>query len=78
MFKICHNNAGYALCLDMTARDIQSKLKAQQGPWELAKAFDTSCPVGEFVPKEKIPEPHNLRLWCKVNGSMKQNGETIE
>ncbi|XP_022707097.1 acylpyruvase FAHD1, mitochondrial-like isoform X2 [Varroa jacobsoni] len=67
---------GYTLCLDMTARDVQTKLKSQGAPWELAKAFDTSCPVGDFVPKESIVDPHNLNLWCKVNGIMRQKGNT--
>ncbi|OQR78420.1 acylpyruvase FAHD1 [Tropilaelaps mercedesae] len=67
---------GYALCLDMTARDTQNELRSQGAPWELAKAFDTSCPVGDFVPKERITDPHNLRLWCKVNGAMRQDGNT--
>lgn len=68
---------GYVLCLDMTARDIQNKLKAKGAPWELAKAFDTSCPVGEFIPKDKVPEPENVQLWCKVNGQQRQDGESI-
>jgi len=67
---------GYVLCLDMTARDIQNRLKASGAPWELAKAFDTACPVGDFIPKEKIPDPHNVQLWCKVNGQMRQDGNT--
>lgn len=67
---------GYVLCLDMTARQIQNELKKQGGPWELAKAFDTSCPVGEFIPKEKVTDPQNLRLWCNVNGQPRQDGNT--
>lgn len=68
--------AGYALCLDMTARDTQEECKKKGLPWTLAKAFNTSCPVSEFVPKEKIPDPHKLKIWLKVNGKLRQEGET--
>lgn len=68
--------AGYALCLDMTARDVQEECKKKGLPWTLAKSFTTSCPVSAFVPKEKIPDPHNLKLWLKVNGELRQEGDT--
>uniref|UniRef100_A0A2K5EM25 Oxaloacetate tautomerase FAHD1, mitochondrial n=1 Tax=Aotus nancymaae TaxID=37293 RepID=A0A2K5EM25_AOTNA len=67
---------GYALCLDMTARDVQDECKKKGLPWTLAKSFTASCPVSAFVPKEKIPDPHNLKLWLKVNGELRQEGET--
>ncbi|KAM9372488.1 oxaloacetate tautomerase FAHD1, mitochondrial [Phaethornis superciliosus] len=67
---------GYALCLDMTARDTQEECKKKGLPWTLAKAFRTSCPVSDFVPKEKIPDPHKLKIWLKVNGKLRQEGET--
>ncbi|KAJ8253934.1 hypothetical protein COCON_G00205460 [Conger conger] len=70
--------AGYALCLDMTARDIQDECKSKGLPWTLAKAFDTSCPVSEFVPKEKIPDPGNVRIWLKVNDQLRQDGSTSQ
>ncbi|XP_075421875.1 oxaloacetate tautomerase FAHD1, mitochondrial isoform X1 [Ascaphus truei] len=68
--------AGYALCLDMTARDMQDECKQKGLPWTLAKAFDTSCPVSDFIPKEKIQDPHNLKIWLKVNGQLRQEGST--
>jgi len=42
----------------------------------MAKGFDTSCPVSDFIPRTSIKDPHNLKLWCKVNKAMKQNGNT--
>lgn len=45
-------------------------------PWTLAKSFTASCPVSAFVPKEKVPDPHALRLWLKVNGELRQEGKT--
>lgn len=70
--------AGYALCLDMTARDVQDDCKSKGLPWTLAKAFNTSCPVSEFIPKERIPDPGNVKIWLKVNGQMRQNGCTSQ
>ncbi|XP_055991250.1 acylpyruvase FAHD1, mitochondrial [Sorex fumeus] len=68
--------AGYALCLDMTARDVQDECKKKGLPWTLAKSFTASCPVSAFVPKERIPDPHRLKLWLKVNGELRQEGDT--
>jgi len=67
---------GYVLALDMTARDFQDEAKKKSQPWTLAKGFDTSCPVSGFIPKEKIIDPHNLEIWCKVNGVLKQKDLT--
>ena len=67
---------GYVLALDMTARDFQNDLKKKGHPWELAKCFDTSCPISEFISKEAIKDPHDLNLVCKVNGELRQNDST--
>ena len=67
---------GYALALDMTARDFQSEAKKLNQPWVFAKGFDTATPVSDFVPKSDISDPHNVRLWLKVDGMMRQDGNT--
>ena len=36
--------------IDFTARDLQAKLKGKGLPWELAKAFNGSAPISDFVP----------------------------
>lgn len=69
---------GYIIALDMTARDLQSEAKKRGEPWSIAKGFDTSCPVGNFIPKESIPNPESLDIWCKVNGQLKQQGNTSD
>jgi len=69
---------GYVLALDMTARSVQNELKGKGQPWEMAKAFDTSLALGEFIPKEKIPDPHKIVLKCMVNNELRQNGSTAD
>lgn len=68
--------AGYGVALDLTLRDLQAELKGKGLPWELAKGFDTSCPLSAFVPAEKISDPNNLELTLKVNGDVRQQGNT--
>jgi acylpyruvate hydrolase len=67
---------GYALALDMTARNLQRAAAKSGDPWDLAKGFDSFCPIGEFIPKTTIPDPSKVSLWCKVDGKMMQNGNT--
>ncbi|MCE7934430.1 MAG: fumarylacetoacetate hydrolase family protein [Chlorobi bacterium CHB2] len=69
---------GYAVGLDMTLRDVQSLAKKRGEPWAVAKGFDTSAPIGEIVPKELIPNPHNLTLKLTVNGHVRQHGSTAD
>lgn len=61
--------------LDLTARDIQTKLKKQGLPWELSKAFDSSAILGDFVP---IPfdKLHNSEFELYQNGERVQIGNT--
>eukprot|EP01133_Synstelium_polycarpum_P015076 gene15076-17848_t len=63
---------GYTLALDLTARDLQSKAKQMQQCWTIAKGFDTFCPVGDFIPKDKVADPSNVELWLSIDGVMKQ------
>lgn len=43
---------------------------------ESSIGFDTFCPVSSFIEAKDVKDPHNLQLWYKVNGAMKQNGNT--
>ncbi|GGP38371.1 2-keto-4-pentenoate hydratase [Shewanella algicola] len=45
--------------LDMTKRELQTKLKKQGLPWERAKAFDGSVLLSEFI---EITE--DMKDWC--------------
>lgn len=64
--------AGYAVGLDLTARDIQSELKAKGLPWTLAKGFRDGAWVSPF--RAGIPNTHQLSL--EVNGQTRQNDTT--
>ncbi|MBA3680419.1 MAG: fumarylacetoacetate hydrolase family protein [Bacteroidetes bacterium] len=61
--------------IDFTARDIQAKCKEKGLPWEKAKAFDNSAPIGSFVKKETL-EPRNINFELKVNGQSRQIGNS--
>ena len=66
---------GYAVCLDMTRRDLQSQMKAQGRPWEIGKAFERSAPCGELVPASEIGHPDHGAIWLEVNGEKRQQGD---
>ncbi|KAI6131909.1 hypothetical protein EDD17DRAFT_555131 [Pisolithus thermaeus] len=70
--------AGYALAIDMTARNMQDEVKKKGLPWSAVKGFDTFTPIGAFIPKSTILDPHDLRLSLKINGITKQNGTTAD
>lgn len=68
--------AGYAVALDMTLRDVQNRLKQQGLPWEIAKAFDTSCPLSDFTPRGNVTNAQRLGIRLHVNDDLRQNGNT--
>ena len=61
--------------IDFTARDIQQKCKEKGHPWEIAKGFDHSAPISEFVPFEGM-DPTNISIVTKLNGDVVQDGNT--
>lgn len=67
---------GYAVALDMTAREIQSSAKSAGLPWTVAKGQDTFTPISSVLPKSAVPDPDNLELWLKVDGEIRQKGST--
>ena len=62
--------------LDLTLRDVQRDLKAAGLPWEAAKAFDQSAPVGEFLPITGPTDLDDIDFGCWVNGEARQRGNT--
>lgn len=68
--------AGVALGLDLTLREEQSRLKTAGLPWELAKAFDASAPLGNFVASPSRFD--NLVFECRVNDELRQRAVTSD
>ena len=62
--------------IDLTARDIQRECKKQGHPWEIAKAFEGSAPLGKFVNKERFGDIYNLNFGLQINGDVRQSGNT--
>ena len=64
---------GYGVGLDMTLRDVQDGLKKKGHPWTLAKCFDTSAVISDFVLKKGYQLKPDEKLELKVNGVTKQS-----
>lgn len=62
--------------IDFTARDIQAKCKEKGLPWEKAKAFDHSAPLGSFVHKSALEPLNNIAFRLDKNGATVQEGNT--
>jgi 2-keto-4-pentenoate hydratase/2-oxohepta-3-ene-1,7-dioic acid hydratase in catechol pathway len=68
--------AGYTVFNDITARDIQRR-EMQSGVFSFSKAIDTFCPIGPWiVTADEIADPHNLAMELRVNGDVRQRGNT--
>jgi len=70
--------AGYALAVDMTARNVQDAVKKKGLPWSTAKGYDTFCPIGPFIPKSKIADLTQVGLHFSVDGTVRQSGTTAD
>ena len=66
---------GYALGLDMTRRDLQGEAKKLGRPWDTAKGFDHSAPIGPIHPVSKIGQLAKGEIWLAVNGEDKQRSD---
>ena len=64
---------GYGVGLDLTRRDLQAQAKAGGLPWDAAKGFDGSAPVGGLVPAADIGELGARTLSLEVNGTRRQS-----
>lgn len=62
--------------IDFTARDLQDSCKAKGLPWEIAKAFNGSAPVGEFLSMGRFPKFDDINFHLLVNGQLRQKGNT--
>ena len=62
--------------IDFTARDLQSECKAKGHPWEKAKAFDNSAPMGDFKKISELKHPEDIVFGMKLNGEWVQQGHS--
>lgn len=60
--------------IDFTARDLQRKLRAEGKPWELCKGFDNSAVIGDFIPKENLPDIQQIPFHLDIDGRTVQHG----
>lgn len=69
---------GYATGLDMTRRDLQAEAKRLGRPWDLAKAFDQSAPIGAIMPAAAIGHPDRGAISMRLNGELRQDGDLAQ
>lgn len=71
-----HLVAGYAVFFDITGRELQRTAAKEGNPWTIAKGYDTFGPISPVVPAWKVPDPGNLTLRLRVNGTVRQDSNT--
>lgn len=85
LLKICKNGKHIApkfapdyykevsIGIDFTARDIQRECKEKGHPWEIAKAWNHSAAIGQFIPLEKAQNTDGI-----ISFSLTKNGTTVQ
>jgi fumarylpyruvate hydrolase len=63
---------GYAVGLDLTRRDLQADMKKQGRPWDIAKGFDQSAPIGPVVPAAQAGDVESAEIALSVNAADRQ------
>lgn len=66
---------GYGVGLDLTRRDLQDEAKKLSRPWEMAKSFDFSAPVGALTLTSKIGHVESGSISLTINGAVRQQGD---
>lgn len=69
---------GYAVGIDLTRRDLQAEAKNAGRPWDAAKNFDQSAPLGAIHTVSEVGHPEAGRIWLSVNGQIRQDGDLQE
>ena len=67
---------GVTLGLDLTLRDLQSKLKDKGHPWERAKCFDGACVLGDWIDPQVFGDFSHVEYQLYINDELKQDGNT--
>ncbi|CAG0930160.1 5-oxopent-3-ene-1,2,5-tricarboxylate decarboxylase / 2-hydroxyhepta-2,4-diene-1,7-dioate isomerase [Planctomycetaceae bacterium] len=69
--------AGYSIMNDVSARHLQKSDRENKHPWLRCKNFDTFTPFGPcLVAAAAVKDPQALTIACRVNGEVRQNGNT--
>ena len=66
---------GYGVGIDLTRRDLQIASRDIKRPWEIGKSWDASAPCSALRPASDIGHPKKGRIYLKVNGAVKQDGD---
>ena len=66
------------LGVDFTARDLQDELREKGLPWELAKGFDNSAVISDFLPKTDFENLENINFSLLLNNEVKQQGTSSD
>jgi fumarylpyruvate hydrolase len=66
---------GYAVGIDLTRRDLQDVAKKGARPWDMAKGFDESAPIG---PLTRGAPPTSGAITLTVNGDLRQSGDIAD
>ena len=66
---------GYAAGIDLTRRDLQAAAKKAGQPWDMAKGFDRSAPLGAIAPVSAVGHPDKGGIRLAVNGILRQNSD---
>ena len=69
---------GYAVGLDLTRRDRQAEAKAAGRPWELAKSFDRSAPIGDILPVRTAGHIRRGRILLSLDGEVRQSADVAD
>lgn len=64
--------------IDITARDLQTRMSRERLPWEISKSFDGSAPVGEFIPVSSVGDINNLDFRLEINNRIVQQSNTSD
>jgi len=69
---------GYAVGIDLTRRDLQAEAKKGGRPWDTAKGFDHSAPIGAIHEVGRVGHPSAGRIWLAVNDELRQEADLDE
>jgi fumarylpyruvate hydrolase len=73
-----HHVFGYAVGLDMTRRDLQTRAKEMGRPWDMGKGFDRSAPMSAIRTVDAVGHPDAGAIWLRANGELRQEGDLAQ